>query len=651
MRLKERKKDEMLTLNSKTKKSVPALLILICFVFVFIFQADIANGDAGYTVKNYKVDMNVRENASAYINEEIDVDFDGYHHGIYRWIPLTLKLDLNDGTNKNTLYSSIKIDDISVASDMFETENKIESKVIKIGDPSKTITGKKRYKLSYTIKQYEDQIKGYDLFYCNLIPFHNEATVENAEITVVMPKKFDRDRIRLVVGKSGDLTSDAKYGKDVKYEVKGNTVIVKSTAKLPPGTGITMALTLPEGYFQGAMSHTLYFVILYILFALIAAASIFMWFKYGRDRKIVQTVEFEPPENISPAELGYIIDGNADKKDVISLLFYFAQQGYLEIRQEDKHDFTLIKKSDLSPGAKAYERTFFDGLFENREEVKISELEGEFYDTYDLTKTLIEKEFSSKSKKIFPGSVSFARMAVFALGILGFAAIGIFMYFSIRRTMLIFKMAIAVITIFAGLFTGVMAQDNYYSYDKKKIIIYNAVSLGTTIFSATLMFFTVREYFNNITLAILSIIMMGCLYFSARFMQSRTKFGAEIFGKILGFKEFIKIAEKDRIEKIIETNPEYFYDILPYAYVMGLSKKWCKKFEGIAIEPPTWWTGAGDYGRFNMFDAMIMYSMLNNCSTSFDNTFNIPASDGGAFSDGGGFSAGGGFGGGGMGSW
>lgn len=39
-----------------------------------------------------------------------------------------------------------------------------------------------------------------------------------------------------------------------------------------------------------------------------------------------------------------------------------------------------------------------------------------------------------------------------------------------------------------------------------------------------------------------------------------------MLGRIKGFKNFIKLAKKEEIEKIIEENPQYAYDILLYAY-------------------------------------------------------------------------------------
>jgi uncharacterized membrane protein len=125
-------------------------------------------------------------------------------------------------------------------------------------------------------------------------------------------------------------------------------------------------------------------------------------------------------------------------------------------------------------------------------------------------------------------------------------------------------------------------------------------------------------------------------------MKKRTEYGNEILGKIQGFKNFLEMAEKPRLEELVMENPEYFYDILPYTYVLGVSNKWMKKFEDIALEAPTWYYGYTDFSThsFNRF--------MNSTYTSIGNAMSSSPSDSG--SSGGGFS-GGGSGGGGGGSW
>lgn len=72
-------------------------------------------------------------------------------------------------------------------------------------------------------------------------------------------------------------------------------------------------------------------------------------------------------------------------------------------------------------------------------------------------------------------------------------------------------------------------------------------------------------------------------------MYARSKESAVMKGRLLGFKEFIRTAELDRIKMLVEDNPQYFYEILPYAYVFGLTSKWIKHFENIPLEQPSWY--------------------------------------------------------------
>ena len=66
-------------------------------------------------------------------------------------------------------------------------------------------------------------------------------------------------------------------------------------------------------------------------------------------------------------------------------------------------------------------------------------------------------------------------------------------------------------------------------------------------------------------------------------MERKTFYGEIISAKIKGFKNFLNTVEKYRLEELVEENPEYFYNILPYTYVLGISKKWINKFEKISI--------------------------------------------------------------------
>ena len=69
---------------------------------------------------------------------------------------------------------------------------------------------------------------------------------------------------------------------------------------------------------------------------------------------------------------------------------------------------------------------------------------------------------------------------------------------------------------------------------------------------------------------IVGIISIIVLTMFIKIMPKRTKYGNELYGKIKGFRRFLENAEKQQLETLVEKNPQYFYDILPYTYALGV---------------------------------------------------------------------------------
>ena len=85
-------------------------------------------------------------------------------------------------------------------------------------------------------------------------------------------------------------------------------------------------------------------------------------------------------------------------------------------------------------------------------------------------------------------------------------------------------------------------------------------------------------------------------------MKRKTQFGEEVYAKISGFKNYLQVARKEQLEMLVEENPNYFFDILPYAYVLGVSSKWIERFESIGIPEADW--GSFNYLDTSTFDSI-----------------------------------------------
>ena len=132
-----------------------------------------------------------------------------------------------------------------------------------------------------------------------------------------------------------------------------------------------------------------------------------------------------------------------------------------------------------------------------------------------------------------------------------------------------------------------------------------------------------------------------------RYMPAKTKKGAETYIKILGLKEYINTAEKDRLK--FQEKENIFEKLLPYAMTLGIADKWTKAFEGIYKTPPSWYQ-SNNPNFLNNFSTLYFFNSLNGLSSSMESAFqSSPRSSGSGFSSGGGFSGGGGGGGGGSG--
>ena len=165
-------------------------------------------------------------------------------------------------------------------------------------------------------------------------------------------------------------------------------------------------------------------------------------------------------------------------------------------------------------------------------------------------------------------------------------------------------------------------------------------------------YFGATEGMDTLVTFALAIISILVTFIISGKIKSRTSYGTEILGRILGFKRFLETAEKRKLEMLLEENSSYFYNILPFTIVLGVSDLWADKFKDLSVEPPQWYSGP------SMGQAFVLGAFMgsfNNSLTSLNDTMlsapKAPTNFGGGGSSMGGGSSGGGAGGGGGGSW
>lgn len=283
---------------------------------------------------------------------------------------------------------------------------------------------------------------------------------------------------------------------------------------------ITLKITFPDGYLVGGKSnYGILCMITCIVIIIISIISFILWLKHGKDySKRVSTVEFYPPDDLDASEIGYICGEKSIKKLTASLIVQLASKGYIKIEEISKNKFKIIdicKNADSLKPLSINEQIVYIELFKNGSENIVSE----------------DKSFSKVFEKINK----------------------------------------SLDTIFSN-----KVRDN----KSNKIMEYTFVMLVISIVLWSVSYVYIKDLnpkFN--ILYVLSFIAIFVTGIFSIIMDRKTEYGEMIIAKVKGFKEYLTLAQKDNIDLLVEKNPNYFYDILPYTYVMGISDKWIKLFE------------------------------------------------------------------------
>ncbi len=593
-----------------------------------------------YTV-NYDVEVEVAENNSYDYHEHLDMYYVTPHHGIYRYLPV----------------QGQRISDVRVPGYDYETYMQSGYHVLKIGSGSYTLVEDNPYDIFYKISMYEDENDEKDMLLLNLVPTDWETDIGSSTCTITLPKEADLSKAKVFSGTYGTESNEDNAVLETGADGKTITITAKD---IPAHHGVTLQLELPQGYWQGAPEFGKLSILNMMMLLLGPVGAALLWFLYGRDKHMVKTLEFYPPDDLTPGEIGYLVDGKADKEDIIANIVYLADKGYIEIEELGKKNFrfTAIRE----PGAEVphYIRLIFDGLFPGEKYVRTTKeiaSSTAFGKKYEKSQEALAGMFRGSRAVVRPDS-KMARSFCSIAAVMPSAA---YVSWSTANgdDLGMFGLIWAGIHILVS--TGLLcsAYDNIRGTSKVKTVLkcvgaiwFFTVGIGILPVASDSM--TIINERKALLLAAYLILGTLVSMFFAVIAIARTDTYTDLLGRVLGFRDFIKTAELDKLNELVEEDPQYFYHIMPYAYVFGLNNKWIKNFEDLPVVAPEWYRSTRG---FDNFDYYMMGRMMSDCNASVRESIVIPApsggggfggGSGGGFSGGGGWSGGGGFSGGGF---
>lgn len=596
-------------------KRLAVFVLVAAWVLVI---ASPARAQTSEVIDRYDVAIAIEPSGSILVTETIDYDFgSNQRHGIY--LDITERVPYRS-TELDRVY---RIEVLSLtatggASADYTILHENGWFRIRIGDPNALVGGTHTYTIEYRVEGALNGFSDHDELYWNSIGPGWDVPIEGSEVTVTAPAPIAR--IACFAGPEGSTRACTRA------KLNG-TQATFANGELGPHSAFTVVVGLPEGTVPNpepileepwslgrAFEANPLTVALTAALALAVAVGFGMltW-RTGRDRRYVGSavdavrgsasgeeqavplfesgeapVEFSPPGDLRPGQIGTLVDETANPLDVTATIIDLAVRKYLVIEEIPKAtrfgkpDWRLKELKGADENLLGYERVLVDGLFEDGAEVKLSELKAKFVS--HLRKVQEALYADAVGRGWFAGSPERVRQR------------------------------------WAG------------------------VGVAVLLLGGALEFVTIR--WTKLALVPLPVLLGGLLLvLGSHWMPRRTAKGTALARRVRGFRRVIATAETNMARFAEKEN--LFTRYLPYAIVFGLTDKWASAFEALGEQPSdmSWYVSTRPFVFAEFSEAIDGFAVTTAGTISA-----TPGGSGSSGFGGGGFSGGGG-GGGGGGSW
>lgn len=572
------------------------------FLACLLLLPAVTNADE--RILEFKSDIVVQQDGWIEVTETITVRAEGdrIRRGIYRDFP-------TEYFDKSGNRYEVKFRPLSVLRngerEDFHAQGYLNGRRVYFGDANRFIEkGVHGYTFRYRASRMLGYFDDHDELYWNVTGFDWAFPIDSASASV----RFAFD------APVNELTHEAytgglgAKGRDYTSSVDGSgRVHFAANDTLSAVTGLTIVVGWPKGLVAEPTDWQRFGWLLKdnanLLVALsgLAALLIFyipVWLHFGKDPKAgVLVTQYEPPQGFSPASLRYIRQMYYDDKVMTSAVVNLAVKGYLRINATVKSSGFFIF------GSKENEHSLTK-TDPGDNAAPLATGEQELYDelfrhgdTAVLDSENHERLGKAKSAHQDSLKADYKKHYFQTNGLLNVPAI-----------------LIVIATMIVALGLGPSAPV--------------VIAIGA-------MFVTMAGF--------------------AIVMKRPTMRGRQLLDQMLGFKDYLEVAEKDELNlrNPPEKTPQHFEAYLPYALALGVDQQWAERFAAVLSSVresdgrayhPTWYNGSWNVANLSSSTSQLSSSL----NTAISSSVTPPGSSSGGS---GGGSSGGGGGGGGGGGW
>lgn len=555
-------------------KLIRRAMILAAMVLMLCVSA------SAFEIQSYSTTVTVGSDNSYFVSETILVDFTGSNGAMTRVIPLTTP----DGKEASVRRLDVTGSDYKIKRD----DDKI---TITLGEEGNALAAG-AFGISYEYDLGYDFDESADRFSFQLIDANLGADVTQFNYTIVMPAQFDDRAFSMTSGYYGKLSSP-------EYTVAGNNI--SGTMKLMAYESVSVEIELPNGYFadavyQKTIADGIEAVAPFVAVIMLAIAMAVL-FTRCKNPSISYGMNGDVPAGLTPPDMIYLINGSVSVAQMVSLIPYWASQGYIIIRQIPTEGIVLNRAAAMGSERKEYEQTLFNAMFPKGSNLRLKGPNIDLQSAMRAAKKGLESYWKQADVFRRPDR----RFSALAAGLPILACIvsaigcGNGIYWG-RMSVIIMLPVFALLGIVACAICmgcGWLSKKqgirrNWWGFVLGAawalLLVFNMMNAGASLLCG-----------GALLLSQLAGFIVGLFLWD---MTPRTQLGLELLESSLALRDYIKYASDNDVRAVASAGREmYYYELLPFAGAFGMESLWADKFLNLRMLPPVWFETA-DSGKY-----------------------------------------------------
>ena len=348
---------------------------------------------------------------------------------------------------------------------------------------------------------------------------------------------------------------------DLTYEIRGSQIIGASKATLNDHEGVTMTMLVPQEMFPSVSTYVREGNPELVPMIIFAALALVYWLLFLRTLPLVRSRASTPPEGITAGELGCRL--TLAGGDLTMMVFSWAQLGYLLIHMDGNGRVMLHKRMDMGNERSQFENRVFKLLFGSR---RVVDATGNQYALLcQKVAGMIPNE-----RNMYRGNSG--NMKIFRwLACVSQVFCGICVAMNMTSIMILQILLAIILGIFGAVSAWLIQDVAYRTHLRGKVPVY--IGLVCILIWILLGLLCGQVW-----------IPLGCSlgefvigYFAA-YGGRRSELGRHDGGQILGLRSYLKRLPRSDISRLLANDPDYFFNLAPYALALGVIKPFANVF-------------------------------------------------------------------------